>query len=311
MAINSNGSSSPAKATATQYAKQGHALRSAGEKCSPIISTADDLSMPTTGETTPPSSRSTSTTNIKAPAKLSNCPSEASKVSLAEFFAAAVDDASSNANASSSSAINRKRNREAIINGDVLFDDDSDEEGGDGGSSLAADNRSHDVDNSKKDDGDDDGDDASPLLTPKHIGSSNDDSLEGDHDAGWADRVWRKWLLILIVLACSSLILNFYPRVAVVDLPISDKTDGEATKSGNLYDIQADLDPLIDEFDIVEVSEFEDKDILNCESLSLKPFIYKFFTLLTLLLICLSQCKHWLKYHHCSGFGTCLPCMPW
>eukprot|EP00984_Skeletonema_dohrnii_P023183 scaffold12261_cov72-Skeletonema_dohrnii-CCMP3373.AAC.1 len=88
----------------------------------------------------------------------------------------------------------------------------------------------------------------SPLLTPKHIGSSNDDSLEGDHDAGWADRVWRKWLLILIVLACSSLIINFYPRVAVVDLPKSDNTDGD----GNLYDIQADLDPLIDEFDIVE-----------------------------------------------------------
>eukprot|EP00984_Skeletonema_dohrnii_P003200 scaffold1065_cov114-Skeletonema_dohrnii-CCMP3373.AAC.9 len=135
MAINSNGSSSPAKTTATQYAKQGLALLSAGaKKCSPIISTAHDLSMPTTGETTPPSSRSTSTTKIKAPAKLSDCPS---RVSPAEFFAAAVDDASSNANdrdASSSSAINRKRNREAIINGDVLVDNDSDEKGSDGGS---------------------------------------------------------------------------------------------------------------------------------------------------------------------------------
>eukprot|EP00984_Skeletonema_dohrnii_P030263 scaffold21637_cov155-Skeletonema_dohrnii-CCMP3373.AAC.1 len=93
MAININVSSSPAKATATQYAKQGHALRSArAKKCSTIIST---LSMPTTGETTPPSSRSTSTTKIKAPAKLYDCPSE---VSPAEFFAAAIDDASSDAN---------------------------------------------------------------------------------------------------------------------------------------------------------------------------------------------------------------------
>eukprot|EP00985_Skeletonema_marinoi_P010992 scaffold5175_cov77-Skeletonema_marinoi.AAC.2 len=122
------------------------------------------------------------------------------------------------------------------------------------------------------------GESPSPLLPAKHIGSTNDDSLEGDHDVGWADRVWRKWFLILIVLACSSLILNFYPRVAVVDLPISDKTDGEATKSGN----GCHLDALIDEFDIVEASEFEDEDILNLQTLAKVPSLQWVWNLLAL-----------------------------
>eukprot|EP00985_Skeletonema_marinoi_P002182 scaffold885_cov209-Skeletonema_marinoi.AAC.4 len=106
MAINNNVSSSPSKATAIQYAKQGQAASAGSKKFSP--NAVGDIAMPTTGGTTPPSSCSIITTKIKAPAKTSDGP-EASKSSTAEFSADAVYNgasASSDANdrdASSSS----------------------------------------------------------------------------------------------------------------------------------------------------------------------------------------------------------------